>query len=133
MRARWDDLQVSDVQIERGWVTVAEFAGAVALDMARYSRTHLFVDPAYWGCGIGARLLLGARSQIAQPGAERLKVQLEQNAAQFYVAQGGQRLAPKPRRAFQAVSCAVSSLRKAETSTKRSGQRAVNSAMSVGL
>lgn len=64
-----------ELHIERGWVTEAEFgsdlsefAGAVALDTARYDRTHLFVNPAYLGCGIGARLLRGAQSYVAQGG-----------------------------------------------------------------
>jgi N-acetylglutamate synthase-like GNAT family acetyltransferase len=57
-----------------------------------YELEALFVDPKYIGKGCGRRLIQHALENIATKGGERLLIQGDPNAEQFYRAAGGRQI-----------------------------------------
>jgi GNAT superfamily N-acetyltransferase len=56
----------------------------------------LFVDPGYLGRGLGSSLLAHARAACAAAGMERLVIQADPNAAQFYERAGALEIGERP-------------------------------------
>lgn len=93
-----DDLRADPAAVATGNVLVAEVAGlpvgwtALGGRPGRREITHLWVDPASQGRGVGRRLVKAVVDEAARRGWRRLTVESDPHAAQFYEALGARRV-----------------------------------------
>lgn len=73
-------------------VTIMGFYAIKRVSKTEYELEALFVDPKFIGTGCGRRLIQHALKNAATKGGERLVIQGDPNAAQFYLAAGGQQI-----------------------------------------
>jgi len=73
-------------------VTIMGFYAIECVSKTEYELDALFVDPEYIGTGCGRRLIQHALKNVATKGGERLVIQGDPNAEQFYLAAGGQQI-----------------------------------------
>ena len=97
MLACQKELQVTEEKINKLHYWIAEkqnkIVGFYALDPisnSEYELEALFVDPSYIGKGCGKALIIHAKIFAASLGAERLIIQGDPNAENFYLTAGGE-------------------------------------------
>lgn len=98
-----DELAVAPAEIERGrvWVATSDdtllgFYSVEDLPDGGLELGHLFVEPAELGRGIGRSLVEHAVSVAAGLGAERLVIQGDPYATDFYLRCGARRIGERP-------------------------------------
>jgi len=74
-----------------GFYTLAPDAGASG-EVGSLELTHLSVEPAFRGFGLGSHLLAHAREQARRSGHARLRVRSDPHAERFYRLHGAARL-----------------------------------------
>jgi len=73
-------------------VTIMGFYAIERMSKTEYELDALFVDPKYIGTGCGRQLIQHALRNVATKGGERLVIQGDPHAEQFYLAAGGQQI-----------------------------------------